>query len=79
MKFRPENIKKFREERGWTRDALSRELKRKKVGATTRTITNWESGVTHPTAFDLEKLSDIFKKSIGLFFAPVHYQTGSVN
>lgn len=77
-KYRPENIKKFRAELGMTREQLVKEFKRNKVGITTRTILHWEAGKTKPNAADLEVMTRIFGKGIMLFFAPIHYQTGSV-
>lgn len=53
-----ENIRKLRNERRWTQPQLA-----DKLGVSTQTISNWETGLKVPRMGSLQKLAEIFNVS----------------
>lgn len=53
------NIKKFREQKGLTQDALA-----EKLNVTRQALSNWERGKTQPDIETLQKISEILEVSV---------------
>lgn len=66
--FNPKKLRKAREEKGLSRQALARALFDEKVTISPQTVYNWERGDTRPDVDQLCALSEALNKSIGYFF-----------
>lgn len=53
------NIKRFRTERRWTQPQLA-----DKIGVSSQTISNWETGLKIPRMGSLEKLATVFNVTV---------------
>lgn len=78
MKFIGDNIRKFRAERGLSREDLAKQIRKNGKPIASRTILNWEAGLNKPDADSLAQMSELFQKDLILFFEPVTYQNALV-
>ena len=79
MKFLGDNLRKFREEAGLSREALAKKIKKNGKKIVPRTILNWEMGLRKPDADSLVQMHELFQKDLILFFKPVSYQNALIS
>ena len=52
-----EELKKFRQQKGWSQDDLARE-----IGVSFATVNRWENGKTKPSRLAIEKIQVVVKR-----------------
>jgi len=73
--FISERLKKCREEKKFTQSELMFELDKIGFRICSRTIANWEQGVTEPKPNELAILANFFNKPIQYFFDQMYDKT----
>jgi transcriptional regulator with XRE-family HTH domain len=67
--FKPDRLKKCREEKSLSQTDLTFELDKIGLRVTRPTIDNWEAGSTAPDANEISIIAKFFNKPIEYFFA----------
>lgn len=68
MSFAAENIRKIREQLGLTQEDVIFEFRKMDKEIATKTLSNWENGITTPNADDLAVLCEVLNKPVSYFF-----------